>query len=142
MAWKFPKKTESTMYVIFRIVIGLLFLMHGMQKFGWLGTISPGSIEGAATAFGLPAWLMFLVALVEFLGGLGIALGLFTRLWAVLGLIDMVGAQIVDHLPVSILPIANRGELSMLYLVSFLVIFAMGAGKCSLEKAIFKKEQL
>lgn len=126
---KFAKKSENTLYVIFRVIIGLLFAMHGMSKLGWIG-------GGAA----MPG-LMLVVGIGEFLIGLGILLGLLTRLAAIGGVIIMVGAWIMVHLPKGgINPMANDGELALLFLVSFLVIFAMGSGKMSLGKELFNKD--
>ncbi|MGV8150628.1 MAG: DoxX family protein [Candidatus Woesearchaeota archaeon] len=124
---KFAKKSENTMYVIFRIIVGLLFAMHGMQK---LGFFTGNGMSG----------LMLVVGIGEFLVGLAILLGFLTRIAAIGGFVIMVGAQIMAHLPKGVWPLFNGGEASMLFLVSFLVIFAMGAGKLSLEKALFKKE--
>ena len=39
-----------------------------------------------------------------------------------------------------VLPIANRGELALLYVAAFAVLFAYGAGRWSLEKALFRRE--
>ena len=134
------KKSEHVIYFIFRVIIGLMFAMHGMQKLGWLGDIAKGSPAGVAAAFALPLWLAYIVSLVELLGGLAIALGLFVRVASIVTAIDMIVAMIIVHLPKSIFPIANGGELAMLYLMAFIVLFAMGAGKLSLGKALFKRE--
>lgn len=128
MISKYAIKTENTMYTIFRIIIGLLFMMHGMQKLGWLG--------GEAKT-----GLFLVVGIGEALVGLAILLGFLVRHAALGGVIIMIGAQIMSHLPKGINPMTNGGELSLLFLVSFLVVFAMGPGKyLSLEKALFKKE--
>ena len=129
MISKYAIKTEHTMYTIFRIVVGLLFAMHGMQKLGWIGS------GNMATG------LFLAVGIGETLVGLAILLGFLVRHAALGGVIIMVGAQIMSHLPKGIWPLFNGGEASMLFLVAFLVIFAMGPGKLlSLEKALFKKE--
>ncbi len=132
MISKHAKKTEHTMYVIFRVIVGLLFAMHGMQKLGLFG-------GDAKTG------LFLVVGIGELLVGLAILLGFLVRHAAVGGVIIMVGAQIMAHIfpggvYKSIFPLFNGGEASMLFLVSFLVIFAMGPGTFSLEKALFKKE--
>lgn len=128
MISKYAKKTENTMYIIFRVIVGLLFAMHGMQK---LGVFSGTSMTG----------LFLVVGIGELLVGLAILLGFLVRHAAIGGVIIMVGAQIISHLPKGINPMTNGGELSLLFLVTFLVIFAMGPGNyLSLEKALFKKE--
>lgn len=128
MLSKYAIKTEHTMYAIFRIIVGFLFAMHGASKLGFTG-------KEAMTG------LMLVVGIGELLVGLAILLGFLVRHAAVGGVIIMVGAQIISHLPKGINPMTNGGELSLLFLVVFLVLFAMGPGKyLSLEKALFKKE--
>jgi len=124
---KYAKKSEHVIYVIFRIIIGVLYAMHGMSKIGLLGKPSMTGL-----------WAFIGVA--ELLIGLGIALGLFSRLAALGGFIIMVGAQVTQHFPKGLNPMANGGELSLLFLAAFLVIFAMGGGKFSLGHTFFKKE--
>ena len=130
---KFGKKYSDELYFLFRVFVGLLFAQHGAQKlFGWFG----GS--GSAQLFSV----MGFAGVVEFFGGLALALGLFTRLAAFLGFVVMVGAQVQVHLPQGLVPILNKGELSLLYLAAFLVLFAYGPGKWSLGHKLFKKEVL
>ena len=124
---KYAKKSEHTMYVIFRVIVGFLFAMHGLSKLGLLG-------KPAMTG------LMAFVGVGELLVGLGIVLGLFTRLAALGGLVIMIGAQIKAHLPSGLNPMTNGGELSLLFLGVFLLLFAYGGGKFSLGHALFKKE--
>lgn len=126
----FVKKYGDGLYVLFRIIVGLLFLQHGMQKlFGLLGGTQ-------AELFSL----MGLAGIIEFFGGLAIALGLFTRLAAVIGALEMIVAYVMVHLPQGWAPIQNQGELALLYFATFLVLLKKGSHAVSLEKALFKKE--
>lgn len=127
MISKYAKKTENVIYLIFRIFLGFLFAMHGASKIGFTG-------KEPMTGF------MLIVGILEFLVGLGILLGFLVRYAAIGGLIIMIGAWIKVHLPKGINPLTNGGELSMLFLLGFLIIFAMGPGIFSLEKMLFKKE--
>lgn len=127
MLEKYGKKSEHTMYVIFRVIVGFLFAMHGLSKLGLTG-------KPAMTG------LMAVVGVGEVLVGLGVLFGLFTRLSALGGVVIMLGAMFKAHLPNGLNPMTNGGELALLFLVVFLVIFAYGAGKLSLGKALFKKE--
>jgi putative oxidoreductase len=52
----------------------------------------------------------------------------------------MVYAYLMVHASHGWMPIANKGELALLYLSGFLVLIAYGAKKWSLERALFKKE--
>jgi len=130
MIQKHVQKLHSALYLIFRVLVGLLFAQHGAQKlFGYFG----------GTAQPLMS-LMGVVGVIELIGGIAIALGLFTRLFAILCAIVMIGAYIKVHASQGLIPIVNKGELALLYLAAFLMLTAHGNGKFSLEQAIFKKE--
>jgi putative oxidoreductase len=134
---KWVKKYSGQMYFVFRVLIGFMFFMHGAQKFGLWGDMS---VSGFAAAMSLPVWVAGLVALGELLAGLGIALGFYTRLSALGGIIIMIGALVLAHFPQGINPLTNGGELAVMYLASFLVLKVHGAGKVSLEKAMLETE--
>lgn len=124
------KRITPYLYVLFRVLIGVLFMMHGLQKlFGVLG----GKMM---PLFGL----IWFAGLVEFIGGIAIVVGFFTRLAALGSAIQMLVAYFMAHASKAWTPIANGGELAVLYFAAFLILFAFGARKFSLEKAMFKKE--
>lgn len=67
--------------LVLRLVVGLLFAAHGAQKL--FGVLGGGGLEGTAGMFDnirlRPGWLQARAAgTAEFVGGLLIALGLFT----------------------------------------------------------------
>lgn len=127
----FLEKNHEYFYVVFRIVVGLLFFEHGAQKlFGMFGA------KASVSAFSL----MWFVGIIEFFGGLLIAVGLLTRLAAFASSIVMVGAFTTAHLPNGWIPIMNKGELALVYLASFIFILAKGGGKVNVEKVWLHKE--
>ena len=128
MLAKFTKKHGDYFYFAFRVLVGLLFLSHGAQKlFGAFGGVGPdgGSVQ-LFTLFGL-------AGIIEFFGGLFIAVGLLTRYSALFGAFDMIAAWFMVHAPQGWIPILNGGELAVLYFASFLVILVYGARKWGLD---------
>jgi putative oxidoreductase len=106
---------------IFRIVIGLLFAIHGTVKlFGW-----PISQGGAVPVGTWPYWW---AGVIELVVGLLVLVGLFTRIAALLGSGEMAFAYFTQHQPKGLWPIENGGELSVLYCFSLLLIAFAGAG--------------
>ena len=84
--------------LVLRLVVALVFVMHGGQKLFVHG------IDGVASSFAqigapLPQVTAPLVSFLEFFGGMAIALGLLTRLVALGLAIDMLAALFLVHLP-------------------------------------------
>ena len=84
--------------------------------------------------------LMGLAGTIETLTGIVLILGLFVRLFALIAGAEMIAALFMAHIPRSVIPLQNGGEPAFLFLTSFLVLLMYGAGKWSLERAIFNKE--
>jgi len=76
---------------------------------------------------------MGLAGIIEFLGGLLIAVGLFTRPVAFLASGQMAVAYFLAHAPQGFWPILNGGELAALYCFTWLFFFAHGPGEYSLD---------
>ena len=83
---------------------------------------------------------MGLAGIIEFVGGLFILVGLFTRLTALITSLEMLVAYFMSHVGGGWFPNTNGGELAVLYFVAFLVMMVHGNGKWNLEKLILKKE--
>lgn len=123
------------MYFVFRVLIGLLFLQRGLQKlFGAFG-----GLGGDGTGVALFS-LMGLAGIIEFLAGIAITLGFFTRLAASIAAIELIVAYFRAHLPAGFIPLLNGGEPAVLFIASFIALTVYGARKWSLEKALLKKE--
>ena len=120
--------SRRPLYVLFRILVGFLFLEHGLQKLGIL--------EGSFQISGF----MGFIGLCELAGGLAILFGIWTRLVALLGTVLLIGAYVTVHMPNGVLPIQNRGELALLYIAAFITLFIYGAGKWSVERFLIKRE--
>ena len=108
---------------VLRIVAALLFMQHGAQKlFGLLGGHQMDLVS-----------LMGLAGVLEFFGGLLLALGLFTRPVAFVLSGLMAFAYFMAHHPAGPWPILNHGELAALYSFTFLYLSASGGGPISLD---------
>jgi len=131
----FLEKFKPQIYAVLRIVIGLMFAQHGAQKlFGLLG----GFGEGGGTAPWLS--LMGLAGVIEFFGGLMIALGLAAHWAAFICSGTMAAAYFMAHSPQGFFPIQNGGELAVVYCFIFLYIASRGAGIWSID-SIWRKEK-
>jgi putative oxidoreductase len=123
-AW-LPGATHS----LLRIVTGLLFMQHGVQKlFGLL--IEPGRPWNGAPPMFSQFWF---AGILETFGGALIVLGLFTRPVAFLLSGEMAVVFFQAHFPRSFWPILNRGEHVVLFCFIYLYFFAVGAGPWSLD---------
>lgn len=112
------------LYALLRIVAGLLFVQHGLQKlFGWLG--ASGAVELMSQ--------MGLAGIIEVVGGTLIAIGLFTSPVAFIASGQMAVAYFQAHLPRGFWPIMNGGELAALYCFLFLYFAAVGSGRWSVD---------
>ena len=110
-------------YVLLRVAAGLAFAQHGAQKlFGLLG----GSAVPLMTQRGI-------AGIIEFVGGILIAIGLFTTPVAFLASGEMAWAYFQNHAPRGPWPIQNGGELAVLYCFIFLYLSALGSGKFSID---------
>ena len=112
------------LYVLLRLVAGLLFACHGAQKlFGVFG--GPGGQPGVS----VPLFsLMGLAGCIELVGGLLIALGVLASWAAFVASGEMAFAYFTQHFPRGFWPIQNDGELAVLYCFLFLYIAANGDG--------------
>jgi len=125
---KIAEKYGNWMYVVFRVFVGLMFFQHGAQKlFGWFGGQSAELIS-----------LMGLAGAIETVGGILIAVGFLTRWAAAVSAIQMLAAYFMMHFPKSWTPIANKGELALLYFAAFLVLIKEGAGRWSVDNKFAK----
>ncbi|MCE7030606.1 DoxX family protein [Jiella avicenniae] len=111
---------------VLRIVVGLLFLAHGIVKlFGFPEGAQPGQVA-LFSLFGL-------AGVLEFVGGIAIVAGLFTRPVAFLLSGEMAFAYFIAHAPQGFFPGVNGGEAAILFCFVFLYLAAAGAGPWSLD---------
>ena len=117
------------MLAVLRIVSGLIFFEHGLQKFA---SFPPGPMAGSGLAFdSMGAW----AGIIELSCGLLIAIGLFTRAAAFLASGTMAVAYWYAHAPQDFFPVNNGGDAAILYCFVFLYLVFAGAGPLSVDAA-------
>lgn len=122
---------ENLGKLVLRLTVGVLLLLHGVHKL--LDGVDP--IKHVLAAHGLPDALAYGVYLGEVLGPLLVILGLFSRIGAILIIIDMVVAVLLERMGDLITLTATGGyalEAETFFLFGALAIFCLGAGRLSL----------
>ncbi len=125
----FMRRREGATLALLRVMTGLMFMQHGVQKLfgelgGWRG--EPGNTAPLVSQAGL-------AGVLEVFGGALIVIGLFTRPVAFVLSGMMAVAYFQAHASDSFWPIVNRGELAALYCFVFLFFSARGAGPFSVD---------
>ena len=89
---------EDIIPIFLRLTLGAVMFPHGAQKvLGWFGGGGFKATLDGMTGMGLPAAIVVMVMIAEFLGSLGLISGFLTRLSA-LGVISvMLGAIFTVH---------------------------------------------
>ena len=122
------KPKSEAAFALLRIVAGLMFAFHGIQKvFGVLSEFQP--------PVGSQLWIG---GVIELVAGLAIAGGLFTTWAAFLASGTMAVAYTQFHWKLAFgaefFPAVNKGELALLYSVLFLYVACRGGGPLSLDR--------
>jgi len=131
---------HSPVLSAFRIIFGLLYTIHGSQKlFGWPVAPPTGTPETGS-------WPFWWAGLIEFVLGILITVGFFTRIAAFIASGEMAFAYFYQHWPAlkgggsaSFWPFdarqlgGNGGELAIMFCFAFLLIATTGAGTFSAD---------
>ena len=119
------------------IVTGIIFIGHGLPKFGWVGDGGLAGTAGFLESIGVPLPMAgaFLVAFFEVFGGAFLILGLLTRFWGAGLAFAMLTAVTLVHLDAGMF--GKGGYQWALLLMACSIAFAFeGAGKASLDKKL------
>jgi putative oxidoreductase len=130
---------EPWAIVILRMFLGFLFAMHGAQKL--FGAFGGAGIAGTAAFFNkygiVPGeFWVWVVAIVEFVGGLGLMAGFLTRIWASALVIDMTVAIVKVHLPNGFFWTRSGFEFPLTLAIMALTILLTGPSEVSVDKAL------
>jgi putative oxidoreductase len=126
------QRRREDLLSLFRFVVGLLYCCHGLDSlFGLFGS--------KPVAFGV--WPGFWAALIETVGGAAIALGVGTRIAAVICSGEMAFAYFYAHQKRALWPIDNGGELPAVYSWVFLLIAVLGPGSITVARLWQRRRQ-
>ena len=121
---------NDKLYFVFRLLVGLLFFLHGWQK---VSGFADGKIQ-LMSLFGL-------AMIIEVIAGVLIVIGLLTRWVALVGAVEMLVAYFYSHAGNGLSPLANKGEPALLFFAAFLVLLGYGAGKWAIDNKLAKKRR-
>ncbi|EPG72832.1 DoxX family protein [Leptospira fainei serovar Hurstbridge str. BUT 6] len=94
----FKTDKDITSFIL-RIVLAVVFFPHGAQKvLGWFGGYGFSGTLGFFAAQGTPTLLVLLLFAAEFLGPIGLVLGLMTRV-AAAGIAVAMSVALLVHIP-------------------------------------------
>lgn len=121
-----PIRWHDEALALMRVVTGLLYLAHGVVKlFGFPAGAQPGQVP-LLGIFGL-------AAIMDFVGGAAIIVGLFTRPVAFVLAGEMAVAYFMAHFPQSVFPVLNGGEMAIMFCFNFLFLAVSGPGSWSVD---------
>jgi putative oxidoreductase len=149
----FHTKDDIALLVL-RLVLGVVFFPHGMQKLlGWFGGYGFSGTMGFFTGqLGVPAFFAFLAIMAESLGSLGLITGFLTRLAAFGISVNMVVAVYMIHwhngffmnwfgaLTPGGKPVGEGYEYHLLVIAIGIALMIRGGGKWSVDRVIAQRK--
>ncbi len=122
-----------------RVIVGVLLFAHGYQKLFEIGVANFGDVFLEQLGIPLPGLAAWIVALVEFAGGLALILGLLSRVVALLATILLVVEILLVKLPVGLIAPVEGGpaaELDLALIAGLLVFLLVGPGRYSVDAGL------
>src|SRR5688572_2025110 len=130
----YPLQSDDTGKLILRLMLGVLMLLHGISKMQ-----DPGAMAGIGkqlTAAGLPTFIAYGAYIGEVLAPLMLILGIFTRIGALLIVVNMIFAILLAHAN-DIFTLGKHGgwaiELQGFYLFSAIALYFLGSGRFAVK---------
>ncbi|MGW7006202.1 DoxX family protein [Streptomyces sp. NPDC054933] len=126
----FTETAKPHVLALFRVVTGVIFASHGAASlFGILGGFA--GAHGGTVPTGI--WPYWYAAVIQLVGGALVALGLGTRVAALISSGSMAYAYFTVHAKMALWPLQNGGEAAALYSWVFLLIAFTGPGAWALD---------
>ncbi len=114
--------------LILRLAVAIIFIYHALPKLK--------NAKGMAQMMGMPAGMIFMLGGVEFLSSIGLVLGIYTQLAAVLLAVVMIGAVYFKiakwHMPFAAMD-KTGWEFDLILLAANIAIFLSGGGSIGIQ---------
>lgn len=117
-------------YSLIRIYLGIALFVRG-----WLSLSDPSAITTLADGHNVYWWYSYIIS-AHLAGGILLALGLLTRLAALLQMPILVGAIVFIHLEQGLMTVGQSLELASLVLALLVILTLFGSGPVSLDSRI------
>ena len=118
--------------LLLRLALGVVFIAHGASKL--FGGIAGTTQFFAGLGIPLPGIAAWVVALVEFFGGIALVIGLFTRYAGLLLSVNMLVALFTAHFKDG--AFTGGYELVIVLIAGSLALMLRGAGKLAIDNKI------
>ncbi|MFC5647914.1 DoxX family protein [Paenibacillus solisilvae] len=125
----------SGVTTLMRVVLGILFLAHGINKF----QMGLGNVSAWFESAGTPGYLAYIAGWLEVIGGILLIVGLFTRYISALFVVMLIGAVFTMKLTAGLLGNGQMAgyELDLAYIMLAIYLIFAGPGLLSIDKVIF-----
>jgi len=131
-------RQASIALTVLRVITGVVFIAHGAQKLFVYGL---AGVSGGFAQMGVPMPTIsaVLVTFLEFFGGIGLVIGLLTRLIALGLVVDMLGAIAFVHFANGFF-LPKGYEFVLMLMVASLVLVVGGPGRLSVDNMIANRQ--
>lgn len=140
---------KNSYALIARWAIAIVIFPHGAQKvLGWFGGAGlSNTIDFFSSALNIPVFLTIMVLFAEFLGAILLAIGLYTRLAALLIAFNFLGVLFTvigfDQFFMNWSSVEAQKEGLEYFILLFgliSIVLVSGGGKASLDAKLFQKK--
>lgn len=118
--------------LVLRVALGLIFIIHGYQKF--FGESGIAGFEQMLLGLNVPlaSVMALVIASIELVGGIAVLIGVYARYAAMLQSLVMVGAFLLVKLPMMREGKILAGEIDVALFAIAITIALLGAGSYAL----------
>jgi len=136
-------KTKTNAVILLRLIVGVIFLSEGIQKFLFPDALGVGRF--IKIGIPMPEIMAPFVGVVEIVFGILLVIGLFTKISSLPLIINITVAIVSTKIPLLIhegfwkMAHEARTDFSMLFCLIFILL--VGGGKYSIDYLLNKKNE-